>query len=188
MPRSASRRRRSSRDADKLKERIEFIHEQTNSDALVEEYIEGRELYVGVLGNDRLRTFPVWEMDFGTLPDVMAGIATRKVKWDRSYQKKHGIRTGAAQALPDGAARVSRQAVEAHLSRAVHERLRAHGFPHAPRRQRVRARSERESEHQPRGRFRGLGEGRGRGLRRRCWSRSSGSGTNYQAAWRVDET
>jgi D-alanine-D-alanine ligase len=90
-------------DADKLKERIEFIHEQTNSDALVEEYIEGRELYVGVLGNDRLSTYPVWEMDFGTLPDVMAGIATRKVKWDRRYQAKHGIRTGAAANLPEGA-------------------------------------------------------------------------------------
>jgi D-alanine-D-alanine ligase len=91
-------------DADRLKERIDFIHQQTNSDALVEEYIEGRELYVSVLGNDRLRTFPVWEMDFGTLPDVMAGIATRKVKWDRRYQTKHGIRTGAAQSLPDGCA------------------------------------------------------------------------------------
>jgi D-alanine-D-alanine ligase len=90
-------------DAAKLKERIEFIHEQTNSDALVEEYIEGRELYVGVLGNDRLSTYPVWEMDFGTLPDVMAGIATRKVKWDRRYQTKHGIRTGAAATLPEGA-------------------------------------------------------------------------------------
>ncbi len=91
-------------DAERLKERVQFIHEQTHSDALVEEYIEGRELYVGVIGNDRLRTFPVWEMDFGTLPDVMAGIATRKVKWDRQYQKKHGIRTGAAQNLPDGCA------------------------------------------------------------------------------------
>jgi|HigsolmetaAR202D_1030399.scaffolds.fasta_scaffold00245_32 D-alanine-D-alanine ligase len=89
-------------DAERLKERIEFIHEQTNSDALVEEYIEGRELYVGVIGNERLRTFPVWEMDFGTLPEVMAGIATRKVKWDRRYQEKHGIRTAAAQNLPDG--------------------------------------------------------------------------------------
>lgn len=91
-------------DAEKLKERIEFIHEQTNSDALVEEYIEGRELYVGVLGNDRLRTFPVWEMDFGTLPDVMSNIATRKVKWDRRYQARHGIRTGAAENLPEGCA------------------------------------------------------------------------------------
>jgi D-alanine-D-alanine ligase len=91
-------------DIDKLNERIQFIHEQTNSDALVEEYIEGRELYVGVIGNERLRTFPVWEMDFGTLPEVMAGIATRKVKWDRRYQEKHGIRTGPAQNLPDGMA------------------------------------------------------------------------------------
>jgi D-alanine-D-alanine ligase len=92
------------RDPERLRERIEFIHEQTKSDALVEEYIEGRELYVGVLGNERLTTFPVWEMDFGTLPEVMAGIATRKVKWDRGYQKKHGIRTAAARNLPDGCA------------------------------------------------------------------------------------
>jgi D-alanine-D-alanine ligase len=89
-------------DLERLRERIEFIHEQTNSDALVEEYIEGRELYVSILGNERLRSLPVWEMDFGTLPDVMAGIATRKVKWDRRYQTKHGIRTGAAQNLPEG--------------------------------------------------------------------------------------
>ena len=152
-------------DADKLKERIEFIHEQTNSDALIEEYIEGRELYVGVLGNDRLRTFPVWEMDFGTLPEVMAGIATRKVKWDRRYQKKHGIRTGAAQSLPDGAAAYLDK-MSKRIYRALYmTRLRAHGFPHATRRQRVRAGSERESEHQPRRGLRGFGQGRGRGLR-----------------------
>lgn len=90
-------------DAQKLTERVEFIHDQINSDALVEEYIEGRELYVGVLGNQRLRTFPVWEMDFGTLPELMAGIATRKVKWDRQYQSKHGIRTARAKDLPNGA-------------------------------------------------------------------------------------
>ena len=86
-------------DLDHLKDRIQFIHDQTRSDALVEEYIEGREFYVGVMGNQRLQTFPVWELDFGTLPEL-AGIATRKVKWDRAYQKKHGIRTAAAQTLP----------------------------------------------------------------------------------------
>jgi D-alanine-D-alanine ligase len=83
-------------DRVRLKERIDFIHEQIRTDALVEEYIEGRELYVALDGNERLTTYPVWEMDFGTLPDVMAGIATRKVKWDRKYQQKHGIRTGKA--------------------------------------------------------------------------------------------
>jgi D-alanine-D-alanine ligase len=91
-------------DGQKLRERVEFIHEQTSSDALVEEYIEGREIYVGVAGNERLTTFPLWELNFGTLPEVMAGIATRKVKWDRKYQRKHGIGTGPAAELPDGLA------------------------------------------------------------------------------------
>ena len=89
-------------DGAKLRERVEFIHDQTKSDALVEEYIEGREIYVGVLGNERLTTFPLWELNFGTLPEVMAGIATRKVKWDRKYQRKHGIGTGPARDLPPG--------------------------------------------------------------------------------------
>ncbi len=89
-------------DGAKLRERVEFIHDQTKSDALVEEYIEGREIYVGVLGNERLSTFPLWELNFGTLPEVMAGIATRKVKWDRKYQRKHGIGTGPARDLPPG--------------------------------------------------------------------------------------
>jgi D-alanine-D-alanine ligase len=88
-------------DAASLKERIQFVHEQTASDALVEEYIEGREIYVGVLGNDRLTVLPVWEMSFGTLPDGQAPIATRKVKWDRRYQLRHGITTGAAGQLPE---------------------------------------------------------------------------------------
>ena len=91
-------------DGQRLRERVGFIHEQTHSDALVEEYIEGREIYIGVIGNERLTTFPLWELNFGTLPDVMAGIATRKVKWDRKYQLKHGIGTGPALGLPDGLA------------------------------------------------------------------------------------
>ena len=82
-------------DLERLRERVLFIHEQTQSDALAEQYIEGRELYVGVIGNERLTTLPVWELDFGKLAEVQSGIATSKVKWDRAYQKRHGIRTGA---------------------------------------------------------------------------------------------
>jgi D-alanine-D-alanine ligase len=87
-------------DVAKLKERIEFVHEQVGSDALVEEFIEGRELYVGVLGNDRLTRLPVWEMVFGSMPASQAAIATRKVKWDKGYQAKYGITTRAAEDLP----------------------------------------------------------------------------------------
>jgi hypothetical protein len=79
-----------------LRERVQFIHEQIQSDALVESYIDGRELYVGVLGNSRLTTLPPWEMRFGT---ARRGIATRKAKWDRNYQAKHGIETGPAAGL-----------------------------------------------------------------------------------------
>jgi D-alanine-D-alanine ligase len=89
-------------DEKQLVERIAFIHDQTHSDALVEEYIQGRELYVGVIGNDRLKVLPVWEMRFGSLPDSLPAIATRKVKWDRSYQAKYGITTAAAANLPEG--------------------------------------------------------------------------------------
>jgi D-alanine-D-alanine ligase len=88
-------------DMKSLRERVQFIHEQIQSDALVEEYIDGREIYVGVLGNSRLTTLPAWEMDFGTLADNHARIATRKVKWDRQYQAKHGIKTGRAHELSD---------------------------------------------------------------------------------------
>src|ERR1700753_451571 len=87
-------------DAAKLKERVEFIHTQVGSDALVEEFIEGRELYVGVMGNDRLTRLPVWEMVFGSMPESLPAIATRKVKWDKRYQAKYGITTRAAEDLP----------------------------------------------------------------------------------------
>ncbi|MEZ5499688.1 MAG: ATP-grasp domain-containing protein [Steroidobacteraceae bacterium] len=83
-------------DRARLQERVEFIHHTTASDALVEEYIEGRELYIGVMGNERLTTLPIWEMRFGRLTNVQAGIATRRVKWDPKYQKHHGIETGPA--------------------------------------------------------------------------------------------
>src|SRR5262249_33637448 len=86
-------------DAPKLKERIQFVHEQLGADALIEEFIEGRELYVGVMGNDRLTRLPVWEMVFGSMPDSVAAIATRKVKWDKRYQSKYGITTRAAEDL-----------------------------------------------------------------------------------------
>ena len=87
-------------DLPRLRERVQFMHEQIGSDALVEEYIEGRELYVGVLGNQRLTRLPVWEMRFGSLPDSLPAIATRKVKWDRAYQRRYEITTRAAEELP----------------------------------------------------------------------------------------
>jgi D-alanine-D-alanine ligase len=89
---------------EKLADRVAFVHDQLGTDALAEEYIDGRELYVGLLGNRRVATFPTWEMLFTNMPDGVAHIATAKVKWDHNYQQKHGITTAAAKDLPDGLA------------------------------------------------------------------------------------
>ena len=77
------------------------MHDELNSDALVEEYIEGREFYVGVIGNQRLQTFPVWEMVFQNLPEDVPNIATAKVKWDEKTQKRFGIDTREAKDLDE---------------------------------------------------------------------------------------
>jgi D-alanine-D-alanine ligase len=85
---------------ERLKERVAFIHDRVSTDALVEQYVEGRELYVSVLGNDRLTVLPVWELSFGTMPDSVTPIATAKVKHDPEYQEKWGIKEGPAKDLP----------------------------------------------------------------------------------------
>ncbi len=86
---------------EKLIDRVAFIHEQVKADALVEEYIEGRELYVGVLGHSRLQTLPIWELKFTKSADRVPLIATAKVKWDPQYQEKIGLETDAAVDLPE---------------------------------------------------------------------------------------
>jgi D-alanine-D-alanine ligase len=86
---------------EKLQERIRFVHDSLGTDALVERYIEGRELYVGILGNRRLSALPVWELSFENLPEASRKIATERLKWSLTYQKKHGIVSGPAKELPD---------------------------------------------------------------------------------------
>jgi D-alanine-D-alanine ligase len=87
-------------DDEQLSERVSFVHEQLGTDAIAEQYIEGREFYVGVIGNRRLRTFPVRELMLTKLADGVPRIATEKVKWDIDYQEKQGIRTCSATDLP----------------------------------------------------------------------------------------
>ncbi len=79
---------------EKLAERVEFIHRTLGTDAIAEQYIEGRELYVGIMGNQQLKNFPIWELTFENLPEDSPNIATAKVKWDEAYQRKVGIKTG----------------------------------------------------------------------------------------------
>src|SRR6476659_9668447 len=76
---------------DGFRERVGFIHEKYNSDAIAEEYIEGRELYVSLMGNVRLTVFPIREMVFREVPPDEPKIATYKAKWDEEYRKRWGL-------------------------------------------------------------------------------------------------
>ncbi|MFH1395279.1 MAG: ATP-grasp domain-containing protein [Candidatus Omnitrophota bacterium] len=85
-----------------LKERVEFIHEHMQMDAIGEEYIEGREFYVSILGNKRMKALPIREMKFGLISDEESRIATYKAKWDNDYRSKWGIKNVFAGRLPEG--------------------------------------------------------------------------------------
>lgn len=95
-------------NADQLARRVAFVHEKLGTAAIVEQFIDGRELYVGVLGNERLEVFPVWEMSFERMPDNRWKIATERVKWSTKYQKTHGIATARAKLDPTLADRIQR--------------------------------------------------------------------------------
>jgi D-alanine-D-alanine ligase len=84
---------------EKLVERVRFMHERYSCDAMAEEYIAGRELYVGLIGNRRVEALPIWEMKFNKWKEGQPNIATERVKWDLKYQKDHDIQTEAAQDL-----------------------------------------------------------------------------------------
>lgn len=86
---------------EKLMERVAFIHESIGTAAIVEQYIEGRELYVGIIGNQVLQSLPVWELFFTNMPADARRIATDRVKWSVKYQKKYGIDGGQAKELPE---------------------------------------------------------------------------------------
>lgn len=87
---------------EKLRERVAFIHNSLGTEAIAEKYIDGREFYVSILGNNRLEVYPVWELFLDGMPDDLRRIATARVKWNPDYQKKYNIRSGEAKELSDG--------------------------------------------------------------------------------------
>ena len=84
---------------EKLAERIEFMHTKVGSNLILEQYVDGRELYVGVLGNSRLQVLPIWELEMRQLRSDAPRIATRQVKWNAKFQKRRGVKLGPARDL-----------------------------------------------------------------------------------------
>ncbi|MDX2222471.1 MAG: ATP-grasp domain-containing protein [Rhodospirillaceae bacterium] len=95
---------------EELVKRVTFIHDYIGT-AIAEQYIAGRELYVGVIGNDRRRALPVWELEFTKLPPGAEPIATERAKHNPKYQERRGIVDGPAKDLaPELAGRLQRLA------------------------------------------------------------------------------
>jgi D-alanine-D-alanine ligase len=109
-------------NAEQLNKRVQFIHESLGTAAIVEQFIDGRELYVGVLGNERLEVLPVWEMSFASMPDNRWRIATERVKWSTQYQKKHGIMTDRALLDPALLDRIQ------HIAKRTYRALDLNGY------------------------------------------------------------
>ena len=109
-------------DDERMAERVRFIHESIGTDAIVEHFISGREMYVGIVGNQRLQVFPVWELRFDKLPEDGRLVMTDRAKWNTKYQKKYGIMTGPADLPPEVASRIQ------HLCKRVYRTLGLSGY------------------------------------------------------------
>jgi D-alanine-D-alanine ligase len=105
-----------------LAERVQFIHQKFDSHAIAEEYIEGRELYAAVIGNQHLQTYTTWELVIGNLPEGAPYIATSKLKWDRNYQAKIQVITQPAELSQDINKEVH------HLSKRIYRLLNLSGY------------------------------------------------------------
>jgi D-alanine-D-alanine ligase len=101
-------------------ERVEFIHGKIGTDAIVEQFIEGRELYASVLGNYRLQVLPTWELKVENLRADAPLIATSTVKWDLDYQKRRGVKIVFAEDLDE--------AVRQHIHKTAKRIYRALGL------------------------------------------------------------
>jgi len=76
-------------DVDSLRSRISFVFKQFNQSAVVEEYIEGREFNVSVMGDLDPVVLPISEIDFKRMPDHLYNIVSYQAKWDAHHESYH---------------------------------------------------------------------------------------------------
>jgi D-alanine-D-alanine ligase len=120
-----------------LMERMDWLHAHFDSPVLIEEYIEGRELYVGVLGNDKPEALPVVELDLSKLPDGTPRIAAAEVKWGKGTKAYRDTKSAIATDLTeDTVAALQQTAVAAYQALELRDygrvdmRLQADGKIH----------------------------------------------------------
>jgi D-alanine-D-alanine ligase len=108
-------------DAMTLMKRVVTIHEELGDAALAEEYIEGREFHVGILGNSDAVALPPVEVDFSGLPEGAPRILDNKAKWDERSKEYQGTRTIVAQIPDELRARLQKVSLEAYRALKVRD-------------------------------------------------------------------
>lgn len=109
------------RSTTEMMERVLAIHAQVRDAALAEEYIEGREFYVGIVGNHHPQAFPPIEMDFSGLPPDQPHILDARAKWDENSVQYKGTRSVVAELPDELRARIERVAVAAYRALRVRD-------------------------------------------------------------------
>lgn len=109
------------RDSTSLMERVLAIHKECNDAALAEEFIDGREFYVGILGNMEPQALPPIEADFSALPEGAPKVADRSAKWDEKSPEYHGMRTKVAELPDELRARLQRVSLDAYRALRVRD-------------------------------------------------------------------
>ena len=84
-----------------LMEKIHYVHEEFDSPALIEEYIEGREIYAAVLGNESPEVLPLVELDLSRLPEGTPRIAGTEVKWEKETEAYKVTKAAPVEDMPE---------------------------------------------------------------------------------------
>ncbi|HET9766769.1 MAG TPA: D-alanine--D-alanine ligase [Thermoanaerobaculia bacterium] len=109
------------RDSSSLMKQVLRIHNEEKDAALAEEYIEGRELYVAVIGNLEPEALPPIELDLSGLPDHMPPVADNAVKFDEALGKRYGIEARIAELPDELRAKLQKVAVQAYRALRVRD-------------------------------------------------------------------
>jgi D-alanine-D-alanine ligase len=120
-----------------LMERMDWLHANFDSPVLIEEYIEGREMYVGVIGNEKPEALPIVELDLSKLPDGTPRIAAAEVKWGKGTKAYRDTKSAIATDMSDEIVQIlnqtavaAYQALELRDYGRVDMRLQADGKVH----------------------------------------------------------
>ena len=108
-------------DAVQLMERVAFIRKELNDSALAEEYIEGREFFVGVMGNAQPKPLPPVEVDFTGFPEGAPKVLDSKAKWDERSKEYKGTKSVLANLPDELRARLQKVAVDAYRALRVRD-------------------------------------------------------------------